>query len=593
MAKQPVDDKHGGAEPTAAEVRAALERVLRSRCFEHANRASDFLRFVVGKTLAGESKQLKGYAIAIHVFGRPPDFNAKSDPLVRVEALRLRQRLTEYYAGEGAGDLVRLELPRGSYAVRANYLCRPEPPPSIPAPTPWHRAASALWTRGRAPTAAAAVLVLALLGAVALQNQAQVAELRAAASSAAVEPAPQAHRTKITVVPLENLGATPRLDRLAAGLTEEIMLRLGELNLYVIAAQASWYRPGKALDGVLRTEHSYVLTGSVRDQSGGARITLRIIEAETGAQIWAAAYDEPPGIEEQPALQAKIARAAAAAAALFGPVFDAELALARRTAHTLELPDCQTRYRAFRRATDPALFPEAFACFESLVARQPNLAHAWAGLAMLYVDEHVYYSGAGDGGAAFNRARNAVRTAMELDSMNVLANAALTRYQYYAGDPEFVRTADRTIAMDPNNSEMLGLFGILLTAYGDSMHGLELVARAHELSPQPRPLFNLAHVFVGLQDDRPCEALAQAQQMDANSWFITHMVAAAAAGLCGDDEAAAEARRRLLAVAPDFEAEAVGLVELWKFNGPLRAAVLDGLQAAGLELPRNDATTQH
>ena len=330
------------------------------------------------------------------------------------------------------------------------------------------------------------------------------------------------------------------------------MLRLDALDLYVIATQADWHRPGKALDGVLGAEHSYVLTGSVRDHAGGTRITVRIIESETGAQIWAAAYDEPPSIEEQPELQAKVARDAAAAAALFGPVFDAELALARRAAHTLELPDCQTRYRAFRRATDPALFPEAFACFQSLVARQPQLAHAWAGLAMLYIDEHVYYSGSADGGAAFNRARAAVRTALELDGTNVLANAALTRYQYYAGDPEFVQSAERTLALDPNNPEMLGLFGILLTAYGDSTHGLELVARAHRLSPQPRPVFNLAHVFADLQDDEPCEALAHAQQMDANKWFIAHMVTAAAAGLCGDDAAAAEARTRLLAVEPQL-----------------------------------------
>jgi TolB-like protein len=430
------------------------------------------------------------------------------------------------------------------------------------------------------------VLLAVALGAVALQRQTHVAD-----PSLSVSVPERAQRTKITVVPLDNLGTTSRLDRLAAALTEEIMLRLDDLDLYVIATQAKWYRSGKALDGVLRTEHSYVLTGSVRDLSGGARITLRIIETETGAQIWTAAYDEPPGIEEQPELQAKVARDAAAAAALFGPVFDAELALARRTAHRLELPDCETRYRAFRRATDPALFPEAFACFESLVARQPQLAHAWAGLAMLYIDEHVYYSGAGDGGAAFNRARAAVHTALELDSTNVLANAALSRFQYYAGDPEFVRTVERTLAMDPNNPEMLGLFGILLTAYGDSMHGLELVARAHELFSPPRRVFNLAYVFADLQDDKPCEALAQARQMDANTWFIAHMVTAAAAGLCGDDVAAAEARRRLLAAAPSFEEEAVGLVELWQFNAPLRTAVLDGLQAAGLELRENDGPT--
>jgi len=228
----------------------------------------------------------------------------------------------------------------------------------------------------------------------------------------------------------------------------------------------------------------------VRDQADGARITLRIIEAETGAQIWTQAYDEGPGIEDQPELQSTIARDAAAAAALFGPVFDAELALARRSTHTLELPDCQTRYRAFRRATDPALFPEAFACFQGLVARQPQLGHAWAGLAMLYIDEHVYYSGAADRGAALARARAAVRRALELDPTNVLANAALARYQYYDGDPEFERTAERTLALDPDNPEMIGLLGILLTAHGDSTRGLELVARAIELSPQPRGPFH-------------------------------------------------------------------------------------------------------
>jgi TolB-like protein len=584
MAKQTLEDQARGTEPTAAEVRAALDRILRSRCFEHAARASDFLRFVVGKTLAGEGNQLKGYSIAIHVFGRSADFDAKSDPLVRVEALRLRQRLTEYYAGEGAEERVRLELPRGGYALKASFTSPQPQRVEAAAPAPTQRNAVAqLWSRVRVAAVAAAALLVSV--STVPQRQTRAVDPPPAASTPA-----RAHRTQITVVPLENIGTGARFDRLAAALTEEIMLRLDGLDLYVIATQAKSYRSGKMLDGVLHAEHSYVLTGSVRDQADGARITLRIIEAETRAQIWTQAYDEPPGIEEQPELQSKIARDAAAAAALFGPVFDAELALARRSTQSLELPDCQTRYRAFRRATDPALFPEAFACFEGLVARQPQLGHAWAGLAMLYIDEHVYYSGAGDRGAALARARAAVHRALELDATNVLANVALTRYQYYDGDPEFARTAERTIALDPDNPEMLGLLGILLTAHGESARGLELVARAIELSPQRRGLFNLAHVFADLQDGKPCDALLQAQGMEANKWFIAHMVTAAAAGLCGDEAAAAEARSRLLAAIPSFEAEAVGLVDLWRFNPPLREAVLNGLQAAGLEVQPRDAT---
>ena len=214
MAKQTLKDQTRGAEPTAAEVSAALERILRSRCFEHATRASDFLRFVVGKTLAGEGGELKGYTIAIHVFGRPADFDAKSDPLVRVEALRLRQRLTEYYAGEGAEERVRLELPRGGYALKASFATPQAPRVETTAPAPQQRRAVALlWSRVRIAAVAAAALLVTV--STVPQRQTFIVDPPSAASPE------HAHRTQITVVPLENLGTTARFDRLAAALTEE------------------------------------------------------------------------------------------------------------------------------------------------------------------------------------------------------------------------------------------------------------------------------------------------------------------------------------------------------------------------------------
>ena len=115
-------------EPTAAEIREQLERILGSQCFEQAGRSSKFLRFTVEQTLAGVGERLKGYTIAVEVFGRPADFDAQNDPLVRVEGGRLRRRLAEYYAGEGKRDQLRVDLPRGGYAVVWSYLPAAEPP---------------------------------------------------------------------------------------------------------------------------------------------------------------------------------------------------------------------------------------------------------------------------------------------------------------------------------------------------------------------------------------------------------------------------------------------------------------------------------
>ena len=147
------DFDNGRSKPSTSEVRAALERILASRCFQQAGRASDFLRYVVEQTLAGGGQRLKGYTIGVEVFGRPADFDAQSDALVRVEAGRLRRRLVEYYAGEGVADAVRIELPRGTYAAEYRFACTDEHA-SAPTPAPLAEAAqvSFPWRRARVRT---------------------------------------------------------------------------------------------------------------------------------------------------------------------------------------------------------------------------------------------------------------------------------------------------------------------------------------------------------------------------------------------------------------------------------------------------------
>jgi tetratricopeptide (TPR) repeat protein len=104
----------GAAAISDEDVREQLQRILASSPFLNARRASQFLRFVVEGTLAGEDG-FKEYLIGLEVFERPQDYDPKDDPVVRIEAGRLRKKLAEFYAGPGVNDPILIELPKGGY----------------------------------------------------------------------------------------------------------------------------------------------------------------------------------------------------------------------------------------------------------------------------------------------------------------------------------------------------------------------------------------------------------------------------------------------------------------------------------------------
>jgi hypothetical protein len=101
--------------PTAEEIRAAVERIVVSSPFRRSPQLVAFLRFVVELALGGKAEYIKSYTIGVEAFGRGECFDPQIDPIVRVEAARIRRALASYFAGEGAGLAVTIEIPLGSY----------------------------------------------------------------------------------------------------------------------------------------------------------------------------------------------------------------------------------------------------------------------------------------------------------------------------------------------------------------------------------------------------------------------------------------------------------------------------------------------
>ncbi len=99
----------------AQRIRRQLDRILASSAFSEAERAQKFLRFIVELALTSRNHEIKESVIAVEVLGRAPSFDPRADPIVRVEAGRLRSRLVSYYDSEGSGDAVVIDLPKGGY----------------------------------------------------------------------------------------------------------------------------------------------------------------------------------------------------------------------------------------------------------------------------------------------------------------------------------------------------------------------------------------------------------------------------------------------------------------------------------------------
>jgi len=121
------------------EERAELQAVLHSPAFSRSPALSHLLSYLCEKTFAGETDQIKEYSVALDVFDRQDSFDQDTDSIVRVQANRLRKRLGEYYAGEGAAHPIHITIPVGQYVPtfqRVGTHLEPVPAPANGAANP-------------------------------------------------------------------------------------------------------------------------------------------------------------------------------------------------------------------------------------------------------------------------------------------------------------------------------------------------------------------------------------------------------------------------------------------------------------------------
>ena len=395
---------------------------------------------------------------------------------------------------------------------------------------------------------------------------------------------PTQNKPSIAVLPFTNMSGDPEQEYFADGIVEDIITALSRVKwFFVIARNSSFTYKGKAVDvqtvgrelGV-----RYVLEGSVRRAGDRIRITGQLVDAGTGAHLWANRFDG--SMENIFDLQDRITESVIGA--IEPSLRRAEIERARRKRpNSLDAYDFYLRALPYAYANTPQDSEEALRLLLEALAREPDYPTAQAHAAWCY--EQRFFRGghrSEDKAEAVRHARAVMASAT--DDALALAIAAFVVAMLTHDYESAVGAVDRALLLNGNSALALGFSAMTEANAGRYEAAIEHGLRAVHLSPldpmnyHPCLGMGFAYLFSGRNEEA---VVASNHAIQANpSFMVSHALLVASYAQLGRLDAARVAAQRLLEAAPSFT---VTMMEQMEFTAPERVAQFGAaLRQAGL-----------
>ncbi len=517
----------GKAAPEREAVIEQLERILASADFDASPRSRAFVRFIVEEALDGRQEDLTQTAIATRVFGRREDFDPTVDPIVRIQAGRLRRSLERYYLMSGVEDPVRIELPRGTYVPVARWGAESERPPEA-------RGAEGPAVRDGWPT--------------------------------------------VVVRVFEIDGCGPELEAPISRLNDQLCVEMGHYGDVRVVRRRELDQLGPS------GEHGdFELLGRVSCDAGTARISARLLDSRNASQVWAEDYRG--AVDATNEFYEETGRAIAARVASEHGVVAKQLwsELRNRPIEELQPYGAIVRSYQFFFNRDPADYAPARQALERVVRERPECVLAWVQLARLSITNHSFE--VAPGATPIDEAIAQAQHAVHLDpssqrARTVLACTFLLKGERGAGLVETEKAHD----LNPHSFVYLEWIGWLFALLGEWERGTALIQRSISRNPSHIPVALHALWADHLRRWELDEAYEVALRFNDSTFFWRALMRAVSLGLLGRRAEAKRAVAELLRQKPDFKSRGRTLIGRYIKFPELHARIVDGLAKAGLAL---------
>jgi TolB-like protein len=517
---------------SAEEILQQLQRILDSPNFSATPQQRAFLDFVVTQTLAGNAHNIKGYTIATQVLKRDENFDQAIDPIVSIQANKLRRALERYYLLSGKEDTIHLEIPKGTYvpvfktktAIDANPASHNGKDGDICSELSW-------------PT--------------------------------------------VLIKPFKNLTNDKDKNCLGMGFATELGMEINRFQTVCVLQYGSEGQGRRSSDTAAR----FVIEGNIRDAGNAIKVVVNLLDVKTGKQIWSGTQLFDSDLTTITKFQEEVAsKVGAIVAGEQGVIFRLLFVESKnRNPELLKTYEAILRYYQYDQTLSPDDFRKAFEALEIARINEPECGQVWTFLARLYANIFSLEISGFDVRDSENKAFEYAENGARLNPDNQCARSMLAFVRVLTNDIASARKEiNLAYKLNPKSLYLMDGIGYVKTLLGEWELGRSLIEKAMKLNPYYKPVVHYALWIDCLRRHDFQEAYLETTGLRRPAIFWYPLAKASTLGLLDKIDEGKKYAEDLRQLKPDFKDRGRILIRRYIKFDYIADLVIEGLGKVGV-----------